>query len=231
MKPKKKSKMNIKLEETRDVLSEGRNCGIGFALLKKTAEGFFEGAQPISPCKDYLNDVVYTEHTGKPIGVWGLKTKVMKIFDGNAHMAISVCPYQGEDATKHDTFEVEREAMINNLSACQKLMNTIEDRLKIDGHTEMLQVTDNLVYAQLPKEWYGSTWLISLWSFMFRNFIYAASEDPFEAMLKTKDSGDSMTAKTVIAKIKKFEKEGLPKQDLASLTGPHTIHNCGIISY
>ena len=46
-------------KQCRSKLCEGRSYQMGFAFLKKLDNNTFETVQPISPCKDYLNDVIF----------------------------------------------------------------------------------------------------------------------------------------------------------------------------
>src|SRR5687768_15710647 len=79
-------------KQDRSVLCEGRNYGIGFAFCKRTGD-VLETVQPVSPCKDYLNDVVYSEHSGQPFSAWGLRTSKKNIFyaDEGAYVLFQVC--------------------------------------------------------------------------------------------------------------------------------------------
>ncbi len=223
--------MKIELDPNRSKLSEGRTRGIGYAFLKKESEGFFKGVQPISTCKDYLNDFVWAENTGGKVTVYGINAENKGIFDTHGHLAISVLK-GGGGTYEHTNFKLEHKCLMENLGKIEKLMNIVEEKLKITGFTKLAKVDDNLVYAQIPLEWVKSTWLISLWSFMFRNFLYAESEDPIEALKKTKDdTGDAMSVPKIIKGLEKFFKDGLPKQAMSKDQGMYTVHNNGILTH
>ena len=68
-------------KQNRGKLNEGRNYQMGFAFCKKVSNKVLETIQPISPCKDYLNDVVYSERTGKNVSAYGLNTSKLGLFD------------------------------------------------------------------------------------------------------------------------------------------------------
>lgn len=220
--------MKIELDPTRSNLREGRTSGIGFALLKKQGDDFFKGVQPISPCKDYLNDVVWSERTGKNITVYGLSASKKDIFDDHAHIAVAVCKC---GSYTHAAFEEEQRLLHENLGRVEKLINSIESMLKIASFTKLEKVQDNLVYAKVPLQWTESTWAISLWAFMFRNFIYATEDDPIEALKKTKDASDIMAVERVIKGINKFIANGLPKQDMSKMSAGYGVHGAGILSH
>ena len=222
--------MKIKLDEGRNNLREGRTTGIGFAFLKKEGEDFFRGVQPISPCKDYLNDVVYTERTGKSIGVYGLTTKKEGIFDESAHVAVAVCPNQS--GSKHSEFASELKMLSENMPKVEKLMNIIEDKIGIKQKTKLANASENLVYAHISSDWTTSTWMANMWAFLFRNFLYCADEDPYKALEGSEISCDSINAKKVVKAIEKIAKGGLPKQDMASFgSDSYSIHGAGVINY
>jgi hypothetical protein len=64
----------INITCSRNPLHEGRSTGLAYALLKKIDDNTFETISPFSCCKDYLNDVIYTENTGVTMNACGLKT-------------------------------------------------------------------------------------------------------------------------------------------------------------
>jgi hypothetical protein len=224
------SKPIIKLDDTRSKLIEGRSSGIGFAFLKQVKPGEFEGVQPISPCKDYMNDVVYSEHTGKPFRVWGLSTTKRDIFDTHAYVA-----FASTTGNKYDTkafIEKEVKLFKENFANLLGLVNAIEKAMGFKEFTEMVQVEDNLVFAKIPLEWVKTTWATSLWGFIVRNAIHATDfSDPIESFQKAVDATmeDSMYFKTIKKVLPRIFKDGFPEQDL--LAGNFSIHDEGIIAY
>ena len=67
-------------KQNRRTLGEGRNYGMGMACLKKDGDNF-ETVCPITACKDFISDVIYSELTGKPYYAYGLSTSKKDIFD------------------------------------------------------------------------------------------------------------------------------------------------------
>ncbi len=87
--------MNIIDKFPRKVLIEGRSYGTSFALAA-LKDNTFECVGPLSPCKDYLNDQVFSEETGIPCAAWGYKAIQVGLFkDGLAHIAVRVLPNFG----------------------------------------------------------------------------------------------------------------------------------------
>ena len=65
----------------REHLSEGRMKGVSFAVIKKENDFLYNTTMPLSACKDYFNDYIFVENTGKPIGeVYGFDHKPIGIF-------------------------------------------------------------------------------------------------------------------------------------------------------
>ena len=113
-------------KEDRMILQEGRGMGMGFAFLK-FEDGVYKTVQPISPCKDYLNDVVYSEATGKVCTVYGLKYNKKDIFNqGKAFIAMSMCPYNG--GSKYPTYDKDVVDLKGNIENIQSFINFYEQK-------------------------------------------------------------------------------------------------------
>lgn len=222
--PAAEAKPTIKLDTTREKLSEGRHEGIGFVFLKKLKDNMFEAVHPLSPCKDYLNDIVYSEATGKPFKAYGLSTKKEGIFSGDrAYLAFSSLgsKYGGD----HSSLEVS--LLKDNLGNLLKVINDVEKFLGIKDLTDLVEVETNLVLADISKAWVTSTWAISLWAFVARNALYSSGGEAFAELKKSKM--DSYDVDDIITQIKLFAEKGLPKQDWEKI--PHDcdhIHWNGI---
>src|SRR5665647_1670734 len=79
----------------RSVLNEGRSVGLGYGFCKREGDTFTT-AMPITACKDYLNDQVYSEVTGIPARNYGFSSVRQDIFaDGWGYLAMSVLPRKG----------------------------------------------------------------------------------------------------------------------------------------
>lgn len=85
----------------RTVLSEGRNYGLSFAFIKnnnKNTKDKFDTVTPLSACKDYLNDFIFSEiHKVYLTEIYGYQhEKLINFFDekDSVQMVISVLPKQ-----------------------------------------------------------------------------------------------------------------------------------------
>ena len=160
----------------RSVLSEGRNYQMGFAFCKEVKPGVFETVQPLSPCKDYLNDVVYSEHTGKPFSACGLKTKKHGLFEkDHATLAIKILNTQSgtwPGSASVGSYEDNVKNLRTNYKNIETLLNYVEETFTDQGCLDRTVVEESedkeifLVHA--PLWWCRSTHLISLYSLFIR---------------------------------------------------------------
>lgn len=217
----------------RRVLGEGRNKGLGFAFCKLITNGeknTLEAVQPISPCKDYLNDVVYSERTGKPFSAYGLNTSKNDIFnDKIGYLVMSVCKRGATIESDYDGYKSECELLNNNIPNLQLFINFFEEKFKVSGRTNLVKLADNLVLAELPLFWTEATYLISLFTLIARIGMFYKNGDVLDYFYTSKEnSADSNTANIVKNKINLMMAGNIPKQDIMNLTG---VHNCGIMSF
>jgi hypothetical protein len=169
----------IKEVKNRGELNEGRNAGMGFAMLKKVSKDNYETVQPISPCKDYLNEVIFTENSG--IGTRGCGLKYgnkLDIFEATkAYMVITIQKSKSGEGDRNNyhgnsTYEIDFKALENNYTFIEKFVNYFEEALEFNTRTKMSKAIDNFYLVVLPIEWTNSTHAISLYSFLLRVALY-----------------------------------------------------------
>lgn len=219
--------MKIIDKQLRSKLHEGRNYGLGYAFLKKIDDETFETIQPISPCKDYLNDVVYSEVTGRPFRAWGLETEQRGIFDGDhAYMAIAVCKL-GKSLQTYSDYEQDMKFMAENTDRMAEFINKIEGKLGI-GKTSIVPINDNLKLLIMDKQWVSATYLISLYALMLRVGLSYEGGGVMTHMRQV-ETPDRMMLNGIKEKLLiLFERKGnLPKQKIHELSD---VHNHGIVA-
>lgn len=221
--------MNFKNNQNRSILGEGRDYGMGFAFLKKTKD-LYETIQPISPCKDYLNDIVFTEKTGKSMSAYGLNCSKQNIFKGKSiYLAISICNNLSDSYVRFDED-------LNNFSANYNnsilFINRIEDLLKID-RSVIEKVRENIYILKASAKWIAGLYSISLYSLLLRlSQWYSGEQDVIEYIKKFNHlDADVYMASTMLPKLKKLFVTGLHEQDLSIYSGGTEVHNKGILSY
>ena len=224
-------RMKIIDEKDRSVLCEGRNYGLGFAFLKPEEDNTFSTVQPISPCKDYLNDVVYSEASGKPFHAYGLDTVKNNIFTKPAaYMAMSICK-KGRSRSTYSNYDEDMELIDGNIDGMLRFINEIDKRMGM-APTEIRKIRKNLKVAVFDKRWCEGTYLISLYSLMLRIGLYYKGEQSPIVFMRDIDNEDSMMVNSIKEKLfNLFARNGkLPVQRLAELPslGIH-VHNHGIV--
>jgi hypothetical protein len=224
--------------KSRSSLSEGRSHQMGFAFLKKVKDETFETIQPISPCKDYLNDVIFAEHTNKSISAYGCNLKGKQdIFDKNfGYIAISICPYKYKNSYNTTTYLKDVERLKENHKNLELFINQIEEYFNLDSfnNTTIVEVSDNLYFIEVPIIWTMSTYMISLYSLLLRvgQFYQDTTKDPIEWLEKFNAFIDDVSlVKQSLPKLKNIIKYGPLPQDFSNLRGDSSTHNLGIVSY
>jgi hypothetical protein len=238
--------MQLIESKERKVLGEGRNWGVGFGFVKKVASCTYETIMPISACKDYLNDVIYNERTGKPISACGLSLKDKSgIFDNKlkAFMVISILPQQGRESYNvyGRTYEEDRGVLSSNYENVEKFINTIEQAIGFRIKTKVSRISDNKYLVMFSKKWCSTSYLISLYSLLLRNGIYYDGKEDIVDYLSSNRSTKLDSDKSGIdiflnayPALQEDQKNlcGLTEQDMSQYDKyPSMIHNDGFYSY
>lgn len=231
--------MTITEKHNRNVLIEGRSSGMGFAMLKKDKTNY-ETVNPLSPCKDYLNEVVFTENTGYPTKAHGLDYKEkLDIFKNKVYMAIKIISSKGGGSYFYGKTQAEDEALlVKNYKKIQKLVNFVEENLNIKGRTIITKANDGYFLVKGPLDWRKSTIMISLYSLLIRcGLAYDGKTEPMKYLENySYNNMDKGLINPSLPKIKRmFETKQLPEQpeynEEMLKKGTWTPHNIGIISY
>lgn len=212
--------------QPRSILSEGRSRGLGHAFCR-LEKGKLITVMPISPCKDYLNDVVFSEGTGKPWSAWGLKTKKEGIFeDGWGYMVSSVCKEGARSEREYSDYADEVKALNTNLDGIRKVIAWMEEGLGLKDRSTFVSLGDNMVMTKIPKFWLDGTYRISLYTLIMRNAMEYESGDVLTYLenIRGEDTGYMGTA---LPKLKMMMAGNIPVQDMADCSP----HNLGIVSF
>ena len=222
--------MTIKDNGGREKLMEGRNFGMGFGFLRKLDDATYETATPVSACKDYLNDQVYSEATGKSVKVYGLTSTKQDLFKDGVYLTFKILNFNkaGEYPTqKQDTIRLTK-----TYPKMQTLINYVEDQLKVEEKTTISEANDGFYFVTVPKYWVQYPYLISLYTLVLRLGQFYENEETPEQFLETYSNQlDYSLWRQCIPNYKKLLINGLVKLDLNSYdpaTSPYTIHNGGI---
>ena len=144
----------------RGKLCEGRNFNMGFAFCKQLEDGTFETVQPLSPCKDYLNDVIYSEHTGNTFYACGLDTKKHGIFENAPHGFLAIKMLSPKGSVYKD-LDSSKERLRNNYKNIETLLNFVEEQFEPQDLTDRTAITPtqdkDLFLLAVPLWWCRST--------------------------------------------------------------------------
>ncbi len=231
-----KKKWTLVDEQLRSKLGEGRNYGLGFAFAKREDSKLIT-VGPISPCKDYLSDQIFSEATGKPYQACGYSAHKTKCFDKNGYLIMSVLKRFGYDANGkfepvgYPRFQKDLEDLDKNWKNMQKFINVIEEKLKLKERTEINKIEENIYVSITPLFWTSATYLISLYSLFLRVAMHWNGEgDPLEYAGKITNN-DAYMVKTAIPVFERMLKEGVPQQDFKASRSWHGFGICALPQY
>lgn len=234
--------MELLIKHDRLDLVEGRKCGIGFGFCKEVGKNIFETIMPISPCKDYLHEVVFTENTGFPTKAYGFKHEKINVFDNKSkfvYLAIKICKkLDGTYLYHKNSFAEDCLNLKKNYKNVQKGINFIENLLNIENSKITICKDENSYIIKFSKKWINSTHSVSLYTFLIRVLQYYKDGDVLE-FLKDISNYSELEEDLQINIIPKLEliikSKILPEQcafdkDLVS-AGVWTPHNFGIAAF
>lgn len=212
----------------RSVLIEGRDYGLGFGFCKRIKDELHV-INPISPCKDYMNDVVFSEKTGKPYSAWGLNTEKQDIFEhGVGYVLMAVCGSGARSPSKYHGMEQDLKDLEANFKSMEKIINWFEKGFSIKHRTEIVKLEDNRFVAIAPMFWCEATYLISLYTLILRCAMPRGDVEPMSVLANDPPADDYSSAKAAIPKVKQMLKGTIPVQDF---TKPFGVHDMGIVSF
>lgn len=229
----------IKELQKRSSLSEGRNYGIGFAVLKPVNSNNtqFETLNAFTACRDYLNDFSYVEYTKQTIGsIHGYNHQILNVFDNKRLFYLGVNTLHKNHGSTWDKKEEALNILVSNYKVLEKLLNKFEQNIGIVSRSKITLDEDTLI-IKAPIYWTKTTALISVYTLIIRCYFNVSdfTNENFEQILKEHKpfiTDDSMYIKNCV----KFYENPKLKYDQIDydnydIKGAHTIHNFGIAGY
>ncbi len=216
--------------QDRSKLCEGRNSGLGFAFCEKDG-ATLTTVMPLTACKDFLNDVVYSEGTGKPFSIYGLSTVKLGIFEDGAYMAMGILP-QNRTVHKRPEHDKLEAALMAPQTGVAWLLSYFEDKMGVMP-TIWFDLGSNRMGCRLDKFWIRGTYLISLWSLLIRVGLKFKPGSPMHSnepmdFLKAVNDEDAYMVKAAIPKLERMMAGEIPVQDMNTMGSPH---NVGIVTF
>lgn len=212
---------------------EGRTYQMGFAFCSPPKKTVAYTVQALTACKDYLNDIVFTESTKQKMSAYGLSTTFKGIFEGTnkAYLAISILPYR--NGADYGSLNKDRQRLKDNYKTLEGFMNYFCNALNTDPCTIEASKTEDVFLVTFDQNWAKYTYSISLFTLLLRIGQFYTEGDPMEFIKKfSAFPPDVYLIKGVIPKIEKLLfKGGLIKQNLSKLNPGHDVHNLGILGF
>lgn len=211
----------------RSSLVEGRYFGLGFGFAKRK-DDTVELVTPISCCKDYLSDQVFSEHTDKPYEVYGLRTTKTGCMDnGETVLVMRIEKYKhGGD---YPAYASDVERLDLRYRHAELIVNRFEKELqKLNPDLKLLTKIEKCgeYYVVIADAWWGKyMYRISLLSLAIRVVIEAKHDLPsvVEYFEKCCDTNGYMT-KQALPKVKRLLEKAAPDQ---AYKDPHSNGICG----
>ncbi len=165
-------KVNVKLSEiSRGTLSEGRMYGLGHAFC--IPGEVFQASQPLSACKDFLNDEVFCEHNQKNYEKYGQKSTPKGLFkDGYAYLLTTFLDTNNIVETSQ-RFIKDFPKYKKNIKRILSVVNFLEKKLGIEQSELWRTNLKDYYLIKLPLFWVKNTALISLYTLILRNTPFA----------------------------------------------------------
>lgn len=226
----------------RKVLFEGRSNGMAFGFLKKVSNDEYHTVQPLSPCKDYLNEVVFTENNDVPTRGCGLNyPKKNNIFDDYGYLSIKILSTKNGEYYYTKDKNQDIKLLNDNHKVIESTINDIEKALDFQLRTEISLAEDDYVLVKIPNNWLNSTHSISLYTFLLR-ILFCCNNKPEDIFTYMDSYTYSNQDKSMIQSIKfalekVFENKILPEQQypedktIISNINRWSPHNLGIMSW
>jgi len=180
-----------KIEEKykRSSLNEGRNFGLGYAVLKPVnkTKTKFETENAFTACRDYLNDFSYVEYTKKEIGsIHGYNHKLKNYFNNKRLFYIGVNTLNYKGGGNWQPREEAEKILISNYKNLEKFLNKFEEKLNLKSRTSITVDEDTLI-LKAPIYWSKTTALISAYTLITRCYFNVSdfTNETFEEVLKS----------------------------------------------
>lgn len=222
-------------DQDRTELNEGRDYGMGFGFCIKKDENEFHTVMPISPCKDYVNDVIFIEKTRILLPrIHGFKYEPTGcIGDKYTYVAGKVTPLL-RTSKQPKSVEIDKKALIANYKNIEKGLNEFDDIAKVNK--TKIELIEDTIILKVDSWWCEQPWRLSYYLLIARNFIHYNSEKDSTTFLIT----DSAEAYILKGLTKKFIDLVINKKEL-TINNPllninhdnadvqkYIIHSCGL---
>jgi len=158
----------------RSELNEGRDYGIGFSVLKADSANNLKPLFPFTACKDYLNDFIYVEQSGKNIDkIFGFQHEFMNYFQNKKRLILGVTPLMYESGgninDEWKNYDDCSSHFINNSENFITILHYVEIMMNGTSKlTKLLGIVDNTWVLELNPIWQTTGPAISFFTLFAR---------------------------------------------------------------
>lgn len=158
--------------QQRQTLVEGRTYGLGFGFAKKIDDTHYQLMQPISTCKDYLNDFIFYHKYNSDISCYGLNVIYSddSLFFGEENYLFIQVLASNNSFDKYKHLSKEEQLLNENYEYLEKTIQDFEEYFGIESKTKITKIRNNLYMLSFGKEWIESPYTLSFYTLMIRVF-------------------------------------------------------------
>lgn len=227
--------VQIKELHNRRSLSEGINNGMCFAFLNENYETF----NAHTACRDFLNDIVFTENTGIPLTIYGLTTKKQNIY-GKEQSLMGIKFMKNSSGTGYsysESIDADIKSLKENYQHMANALTEIGMLFNLTGIVTIEEAEDNYFVVRFPNEWCISSHSISLFTLFLRVLFMYKGDIPYIDFLKefSYNQYDAGMLKKILAKWDTIIAKGMPQQcayiEENAKLNRWAPHSCGIMNY
>ncbi len=201
----------------------GKHNGWAYQFLNDDYEGIHLGVC----CKDFLQDIVWSELTQKSMKVHNQPSSYLGVLDKQERLILCLYPH---------TMKVTNEEIVNMQSCLEAFLNEIE-LLKGFDFSVVHGIEDKLV-IEFSKQWISKPYLFSLFTLLIRIGLYYDGnletyiQNPYKTGNIHLDSCDTYYLRNNYQKILDVinNKAEIVQKDWVELELPYDVHDSGFFT-
>lgn len=153
-------KVKLKLMEY-DKSLNGKHSGWAYQFLDDDYQGFHGGVC----CKDFLNDIVWSELTQKSMCIYGQHSSYKGILDKQEYLKLCMYPY---------LLNAQQEPVIKNIEVLKDNLQAFLNEIELLKGFELstIEVHDNKFVIIFHKNWISKIYLFSMFTLLCRIGVY-----------------------------------------------------------
>lgn len=221
----------------RGILNEGRDFGLGFSILKRKEEGVYDTMMPFTACKDYLNDFVYVEGTGKALdSIYGFQHKYTGEFKDKDCFLLGLRPLHTNHGSTYKDFDKIKDFLNSNKVNIVRFINNLEVTFGVKELTTLENHIDDVLILKCNIFWFKFSFLFSLFGLLIRCFLDVTEEEVKKdvlSLIETRKNcfitGDISLLMSIQKNFTKFDLDKFLDYKYQDNPNSSTLHNYGVV--